>query len=592
VIFYFESSVVTPPVGQYGVHYEKISTTNAIIDIFAKNIFIIPSELSRAIGIIAPFYDSYQYQDEFHLRFKANNRQFTLASFHELAQKGYSTDKLSRGFNYEEDLPSAGYYLEGLMHQEGYDTFLTSRYDQDTLLKVAEKDPMAVLVSTTMVLSVEGLIRIFSAIRKAIPGTFIIAGGVFIWKNYLSYSRYPDAESPWDQLFDSKFSSMDADIMIAAPHGRSYLLQVLEELKKGSKRSFDDIPNLVIPRNGKFIFTRREEETVDYNTDFTRWDLVERIIHKIPLRTSIGCPYRCVYCDFNKLYPKVFLRSPESIAEELRLANERFGKNPAIVHFSDDNLFINRRRINEICNAIMKSGFKKWMAFMRANDYTEDEYNLMERSGLMLAFIGVESGDQGQLDRMKKKQDVQQLKRTIENLDAHFISTFNTFIVGYPGETKGTIQNTIRFLNELSLTYLTASYEVFLLRIHPLTDLTEPANRAKWGLKGFNEDWSHNTMNKDEALQGLYTLFKEVNNTPYHYAEESHFFNRMKYSFDVKRSFFQLRHQLTIKLIENEPWQEVENVLKEMAHQLNLPVDGLDGSFRDEIIRPLGIKSG
>ena|GEM_PF-4711642 len=86
--------------------------------------------MSKTIGIINPFYDSYQYQDEFHLRFRANKRQFTMASFHELAQKGYSTDQLSRGFNYEEDLPSAGFYLEGLMRQEGYDTFLTSKYDQ------------------------------------------------------------------------------------------------------------------------------------------------------------------------------------------------------------------------------------------------------------------------------------------------------------------------------------------------------------------------------------------------------------------------------------------------------------------------------
>ena len=152
--------------------------------------------MSIGIGIIAPFYDNYQYQDEFHLRFRANNRQFTLASFHELAKKGYATDKLSRGFNYGEDLPSAGYYLEGLMHQEGYDTLLTSRYDPETLEKIAEHDPMAILVSTTMVLSVEGLIRIFSAIRKAMPGIPIIAGGVFIWKNYLSYCSKPDVESP------------------------------------------------------------------------------------------------------------------------------------------------------------------------------------------------------------------------------------------------------------------------------------------------------------------------------------------------------------------------------------------------------------
>ncbi len=547
--------------------------------------------MAKTIGIVAPFYDSYLYQDEFHLLFRSNKRQLTLSSFHELAQKGYKTDKLSRGFNYQEDLPSAGYYLEGLMRQHGYDTFLTAKYDPETMQTMADKDPPAVLVSTTMVVSVEALTRICSAIRKAMPDTLIIAGGVFIWKNYLSYHCFPEEDSHWEQMFSIKGLTLDADILIAAPHGRSSLMQVLKQLEKGRKGSFDAIPNLALPRNGKIIFTRREDENVDYNTDFTRWDLVENIVYKIPLRTSIGCPYRCIYCDFNQLYPKLFLRSLESIAAELRLARDRVGSNPVVLHLSDDNVFIHKKRINEICNIIMKSGFRKWMAFLRADDYTAEEYDLMEQSGLMLAFIGVESGDQGQLDRMKKHQDVVKLKKTIENLDARFISTFNTFMVGYPGETKETICNTINFLNELSLTHLTASYEVFLLRIHPLTGLSDPAYRTKWGLKGFLEDWSHNTMTRQEALSGLYTIFKEVNNVPYHYAEESHFFNRMKYNVDAKRSFFRLRHKLTIQLIENEPWQEVEHTLIEMAQSLNLPVDGLDGSFQNEIIRPLGINN-
>jgi len=545
--------------------------------------------LAKTIGIIAPFYDSYLYQDEFHLHFRSNKRQLTLASFHELARNGYQANRLPRGFNYQDDLPSAGYYLEGLIREHGYDTFLTARYDPETLEKMAGKDPPAVLVSTTMVVSVEALTRICRAIRKAMPDTLIIAGGVFIWKSYLSYKQPIKENTSWEDLFSIKDLTLDADILVAAPHGRSSLMQIMAQLEKGSKGSFDEIPNLAIPRGGTFAFTRRVEEVVDYNTDYTRWDLVREILYKIPIRTSIGCPYRCIFCDFNRLYPKVFLRSLESISAELKLAKTRLGSAPGVIHVSDDNVFIHRKRIHEICNTIMDSGFRHWMAFLRANDYTTEEYDLMERSGLMLAFIGVESGDQRQLDRMRKHQKVENLKRTIENLDARFISTFNTFMVGFPGETNETIRGTIDFLNDLKLTHITASYEVFLLRIHPLTGMSDPAFRSTWGLKGFEEHWSHRTMRRQEALSGLYSIFREVDNIPYHYAEESHFFNRARYHYDAKNAFFRLRHKLTIQLIEEAPAAAIEQTLKDMAQSLNLPVEGIDASLINEIIRPLGI---
>jgi p-methyltransferase len=517
-----------------------------------------------------------------------NNRELTLAAFYEFAQKGYIADQVSRGIDHEEDIPAAGYYLEGLLHQYGYDTILTNKYDAETLKTIAHHDPFAVLVSTTMVVTTDSLKDLFSRIRKAMSDTIIIAGGVFVWKNYLIYQKYLKSDSPspvlpW-MLFHPDHADIDADVLVVTQHGRSSLLQVLMEMEKGSRASFENIPNLSLPSKMGFSFTKREDELVDYNTDYTRWDLINKISVKIPLRTSIGCPFRCRFCDFYHLYPHTLVRSAQSLKEELKLIKERLGHSPGIIHVSDDNVFITKKRLEEVCNAIADSGLRKWISFMRAGEYSDFELDLMKRSGLMMGMMGIESGDQGQLDRMKKRQIIGSMKRGIEQLDACGISTVMTFVVGFPGENAQTLQNTADFMNNLSLPTLSSSYDLFPLLIQPLSELDNAESRTKWNIEGSFEKWSHFTMNSEDSTKACYSLFKEVTNLPYHYSEESGFFNRAKFNLTTRKSLYQLRHQLTIKMIENATWDQIEHILKDMALQMNLSIGKIDESVRDQIL--------
>lgn len=544
--------------------------------------------MKRIIGIIAPLIDSRQFHSDFNLRLRLNNRELTLAAFYEFAQKGYIAEEVSRGIDHEEDIPAAGYYLEGLLHQYGYDTILTNKYDAETLKRIADQDPFAVLVSTTMVVTTDSLRELFSAIRSAMPETVIIAGGVFVWKNYLLYQKYlksvpPSPLPPW-MLFHPNQADINADVFVAAQHGRSSLLKVLEELEKGDRASFELIPNLSLPSKTSFTFTKREEEQVDYNADYTRWDLINKIAVKIPLRTSIGCHFRCRFCDFYHLFPQTFVRSVKSIKEELKLIKERLGQAPAIIHVSDDNVFITKNRLEEVCNTIADSGLRKWIAFMRAREYSKTELELMKRSGLMMGLMGIESGDQGQLERMKKHQIIGNVKRGLEQLDVCGISTVMTFVVGFPGENAQTLQNTANFLNNLSFTTLSSSYQLYPLLIEPLSELADPPIRTKWKIEGFMEKWSHYTMNSEDSFKACHSLFREITNVPYHYFEESNFFNRAKFNLTTRRSLYRLRQQLTIKLIENAEWEEIESILKDLALHMKLSVDKIDESVRDEIL--------
>lgn len=543
--------------------------------------------MKRTIAIIAPLIDTRQYNKDFSLKIRRNNRQLTLAAFYELATENFDAGKVSRGFDYGEDIPAAGFYLEGLLHQQGYDTILTNRYDTESIKGIAEKDPFAVCISTTMIIAPDSLLQLCSSIRSAMPDTYIIAGGVLVWKNYLLYLNHLDSPDnypvqPW-MLFNPSHAVIEADILVVAPHGKSALLAVLNELEKGRNASFEHIPNLSLPVGNSFIFTKREEEQVNYDEDFTRWDLVNEIPGKIPLRTSVGCPFRCRFCDFCQLYPRIFFRSRASLSQELNLVKNRFGENPGVIHVSDDNVFINKNRLHEVCNAVTGSGIRNWVGFMRAKEYSENEMALIKDSGLLMAIIGVESGDQGQLERMNKRQKIENVKRGVEQFDAHGISVLMTFVVGFPGETRETLQKTSDFLNNLSLTNLSVSYHLYPLVIFPLSELADPSIRNKWKITGSMEKWTHYTMKSEDTLDASYGIFKEVTNVPYDYSEESNFFNKGMFTFPTRKALFHLRHQFTIKLIEKAPWEHIEPILKSMSQLMDIPADGIGENLRKEI---------
>lgn len=540
------------------------------------------------IAIIAPFIDTSQYNMDYTLRLRTNGRELTLAAFYEWANEGFKAENISRGVDYGEDIPSAGFYLQGLLHQQGYRTVLTNRYDTGSLKSLAGKDLFAVCISTTMIISTESFVALLEDIREIMPGVPVIAGGVLVWKSFYNYLNHMDAPGDFPlvpgMMFHPENSAMKADVLVVAQHGITSLLQVLKELEKGRAGDFNHIPNLCLPGKGGFVFTKIVEEKVDYNEDITRWDLIPEMPEKIPVRTSIGCPYRCRFCDFCRLFPKVFLRSGESLQKELQLARQSLGQKPAMLHVTDDNVFITKRRLFEVCGAISESGLNYWAGFMRGGEYTAEELDAIKRSGLMMGKIGVESGDQGQLDRMNKRQKADKMKRGIEQLDANGISTLLTFVVGFPGETEQTLDNTANFLNELQLENLAVGYQVYPLTIMPLSELAGPEARKKWQIQGIQDQWTHYTMNSGEAVSACHALFKRVINVPYSYSEESYFFNRGMFDLETRRSLFQLRQQLTINLIGNSPWSENEHLIRQMTRLMELPEEGIGERLRGEIV--------
>jgi radical SAM superfamily enzyme YgiQ (UPF0313 family) len=536
--------------------------------------------MKRKIAVIAPLIDESHFNLDFTLRLKDNNEELSIARLHQIFsnEKGHA----SMAYNYDDDIPAAGYYLQGVLRLNGYDTILTNRYDKATLRSIANSDVFAVCVSTTMILQPWSFISLMHTIEEELPGVPIISGGMFLWKQYLQYERVRtnsmEAGNGHSSSGDTQESSAltlnffhndstlsPSNIMVVSPHGILSMMRVLKLLEKGSTADFSDVPNLCLPRPGGFNYTQRVEEEIDYNNDFTRWDFADEIPDKVKLRTSVGCPYRCGFCDFCTLFPRIFLRTPESINNELRMIRDGSRGKAVVINVTDDNVFINSRRLFEVCDILANSGFANWMGFMRANVYTPDELKAISGSGLRMSLLGIESGDQQQLDRMKKHQDAARMSRGIAQLDDLGIMTLLFFVVGYPGETDQTLENTANFLRNLELPNYLTSYHVYPLIIMGLAYVAEQEAREKWNIKGSLANWSHYTMNSSQAVESCYRLFRMVDNIPYHYLTESYFFNRGMFSRNQLIDLYKLRHSLTLSLIDGAGKEQQQQLLERMA---------------------------
>ena len=171
----------------------------------------------------------------------------------------------------------------------------------------------------------------------------------------------------------------------------------------------------------------------------------------LPILTSRGCPYRCTYCS--QIGPRRWrARSTASVVAEWRqLVRER---GAAEIGVLDDSFNINRQRVLEICQALVDEGLDKvpWIMIngIRANLADEEVLGAMKRAGCIRTAFGVESGNQAILDTVVDKHlTLDQVRSAFRAARAVGLETIGFFIIGLPGETEATMDDTIRLACEL-----------------------------------------------------------------------------------------------------------------------------------------------
>jgi len=160
--------------------------------------------------------------------------------------------------------------------------------------------------------------------------------------------------------------------------------------------------------------------------------------------TGRGCPYNCNFCS--KSFKSLRLKSVNSIIKEIKYLREEYGIEG--VHFIDELLVINKTRAYELVEQLSLLNLN-WDGQARVNTV---DYNLlreMKNAGCVAIGFGIESGSNKILKNMNKCITVEQSEQAIKDAQKAGLHIKVQLVLGYPGENRDTITETVEFFNKI-----------------------------------------------------------------------------------------------------------------------------------------------
>jgi hopanoid biosynthesis associated radical SAM protein HpnJ len=247
-------------------------------------------------------------------------------------------------------------------------------------------------------------------------------------------------------------------------------------------KPLEEIPGVSFLKDGKVVHNPDAPQIQDLDAlphvtevykrdlDVTKYNVPFLLSPYVSLYTTRGCPAQCTFC----LWPQTLSghpwrkRSTDDVAREMAKAKE-FWPEVKEFFFDDDTFNIQKARTVELCGKLKPLGLT-WSCTSRVTtDY--ETLKAMKEAGCRLLIVGYESGDQQILKNIKKGATVERARQFTKDCHKLGLVVHGDFILGLPGETHETINNTIAFAKELDV----ETIQVSVAHAYPGTELYDYA---------------------------------------------------------------------------------------------------------------------
>lgn len=269
-----------------------------------------------------------------------------------------------------------------------------------------------------------------------------------------------------------------ASIVVGGPHATYFHREVLEECAAIDivvRHEFDTkiagvVSNLSSLEKVNGITFRHEDEIIDRgdgdfcdeldgipmpDRDLVPWQwYLEAWYSRQPfmnMMTSRGCPYHCTFC----LWPRSMyghkqrFRSLNNVFLEIHHLIDHYETRE--INIDDDTFTTKRERVIEFCRRLRKEDIHLiWTCNGRVDNLDDEMLDEMKKSGCKMIRMGVESGSQEVLDKIRKGLTLKQIEEGFRLVKKHGIQALGGFMFGFPYDTKKTVEQTIQFAKRLS----------------------------------------------------------------------------------------------------------------------------------------------
>jgi radical SAM superfamily enzyme YgiQ (UPF0313 family) len=270
---------------------------------------------------------------------------------------------------------------------------------------------------------------------------------------------------------DTALAYLQADMGIQGEGERAFP-ELLQRMERGEDLS--GCPGLVLPgrvARGRRQFAEELDAFLLPDKRFLLSSVLERGDFWLPVQTRRGCPMGCSYCSTPIIEGcRIRKRSPETvarwIASWLDAGYRRF-------FFVDNTFNLPPSYAKGLCSHLTdKAPGASWRAILYPGRMQGGLVREMARAGCCEVSLGFESGSDTLLRRMGKRFTTQDVRLACRMLGDHGIRRTGFLLLGGPGETRNTVEESLAFADSLQLEFVKITLG---LRVYPRTPLSREA---------------------------------------------------------------------------------------------------------------------
>lgn len=230
---------------------------------------------------------------------------------------------------------------------------------------------------------------------------------------------------------------------------------------------------------------------------------------KATMITSRGCPYDCSFCASNYLWKGIVrYHSIKRVIEEILLLKLKYGIK--LITFNDDTFILNKFRVIELSKKLKKLGIY-WHCLGRVDICNNRMFNTMREGGCLEITFGFESGSDKILQIVNKKTSVEQAYKAVKAVKAAGMKVRGQMIIGLPGETDETIEQTVKFIRKLDVV---DTFGIHVFQPFPGCEIWKNPTKFNYKINKNTNFFNYHTIGKRGKYIGrtnqVYEWFKYV----------------------------------------------------------------------------------